>query len=69
MIILAAFSIGLSRIVLNVHNPTDVAAGFFVWGYFGVIGWYRFILCVVTLNPGASSRHVWENLSFVLYAF
>ena len=42
LMIILAFSIGLSRIVLNVHNPTDVAAGFCL-GILWVIGWYRFI--------------------------
>ncbi len=40
--IILAFSVGLSRVVLNVHNPTDVVAGFCL-GTLWVIGWYRFV--------------------------
>jgi membrane-associated phospholipid phosphatase len=36
-----ALLIGLSRIVLNVHYPTDVAAGF-CFGMLWVVGWYKF---------------------------
>jgi len=39
---LLTFSIGLSRIVLNVHYPTDVAAGF-CFGMMWLILWYRYV--------------------------
>jgi undecaprenyl-diphosphatase len=41
LILLACFT-GLSRIVLDVHYPTDVAAGF-CFGMLWTIAWYRFI--------------------------
>lgn len=37
-----AFFIGMSRILLNVHYPTDVAAGF-CFGGLWIIAWYQFI--------------------------
>lgn len=37
-----ALLIGLSRMVLNVHYPTDVAAGF-CFGMLWVVGWYKFV--------------------------
>jgi membrane-associated phospholipid phosphatase len=42
LLLLLAFSVGLSRIVLAVHYPTDVAAGF-CFGALWSIAWYRFI--------------------------
>ena len=42
LMILLAFLVGLSRVVLNVHNPTDVVAGFCL-GIICVIGWHRFM--------------------------
>ena len=42
LLILLACSTGLSRIVLDVHYPTDVAAGF-CFGTLWTIAWYRFI--------------------------
>jgi undecaprenyl-diphosphatase len=42
LLILMTCFVGLSRIVLAVHYPTDVAAGF-CFGILWVIGWYRFI--------------------------
>jgi len=41
LILLTCFT-GLSRIVLSVHYPTDVAAGF-CFGMLWVIGWYQYI--------------------------
>ena len=41
-LMILAFSIGLSRVVLNAHYPTDVTAGF-CFGALWSIGWYRFI--------------------------
>jgi membrane-associated phospholipid phosphatase len=37
-----ALLIGLSRIVLNVHYSTDVAAGF-CFGMLWIVGWYKFV--------------------------
>ena len=41
-LMILACSIGLSRIVLNAHYPTDVTAGF-CFGALWSTGWYRFI--------------------------
>ena len=41
-LMILAFSIGLSRIVLEVHYPTDVAAGF-CFGTLWIVVWYRFM--------------------------
>ena len=41
-LMLLACSIGLSRIVLNVHYSTDVIAGF-CFGMLWIIAWYRFV--------------------------
>ena len=41
-LILLAGSIGLSRVILSLHYPTDVLAGFCV-GTLWVIAWYRFV--------------------------
>jgi undecaprenyl-diphosphatase len=41
-LMILAFFIGLSRIVLTVHYPTDVAAGF-CFGTLWSIAWHRFI--------------------------
>ena len=41
-----AFSIGMSRILLNVHFPTDVAAGF-CFGALWIIAWYRLVRRIV----------------------
>jgi membrane-associated phospholipid phosphatase len=42
LLILLTCSVGLSRIVLVVHYPTDVAAGFCL-GTLWIIAWFRFI--------------------------
>jgi undecaprenyl-diphosphatase len=42
VLILLTCSIGLSRIVLALHYPTDVVAGFCI-GILWVIAWYRFV--------------------------
>lgn len=42
LLFLLTFSVGLSRIVLYVHYPSDVTAGFCL-GILWSIGWYRFV--------------------------
>ena len=42
LLIILAFSVGMSRIILRVHYPTDVSGGF-CFGIIWVIGWCRFI--------------------------
>ncbi len=57
-------SIGLSRVILNVHYPTDILAGYCVGGILLIMAIYCHRLLTERLGLNKRDKKRWENYHY-----